>query len=346
MGPIGRQAGADRQVEAYGVLQVHRTRRTTSDFQALALIGRDDEMRRLDAIIDGLGEGGGALVISGAAGIGKSALLRHVRTHAEEADSQTLSAVGVESEAEFAFAGLHQLVGPILGLSDRLSDPRRRALEAAFGIIDERVPNRFHVGLAAHQLISEAASSRPLILMVDDAHWLDTSSLNVLSFLARRLDAEPVALLATLRDGYSISLEEEQLPTLRLERLAANEAAELLDRHAPGLHPIRRAGLLAEAAGNPLALVELGDDSVLTGGREHLERQPANLTARLEHAFAARLDGLPKATRLALLAGALDGRATSRRSSAAPPSSTALPWSCRPSTRRRPPGWSRSLKAT
>ncbi len=117
----------------------------------------------------------------------------------------------------------------------------------------------------------------------------------MLTFLARRLDGEPIALLATVRDGYSTSLEEEHLPTLRLERLGANEAAELLDRHAPGLHPIRRAGLLAEAAGNPLALVELGGVSRPTDRREHLEPRPATLTARLEHAFAARLDDLPAA---------------------------------------------------
>jgi len=289
---------------------VHRARRTTTEFQARALIGRDDEIRRLDAMVDNLGAGGGALVISGDTGIGKSALLQHVRGRAEASDLQTLSAVGVESEAELAFAGLHQLLGPILGLSDGLPDPRRRALEAAFGITDARVPNRFHVGLAAHQLISEAASSRPQILLVDDAHWLDSSSLNVLSFLARRLDTEPIALFVTVRDGDSISLEQERLPRLRLERLRANEAAELLDRHVPGLHPIRRAGLLAEAAGNPLALVELGGASRPTDRLEHLEPQPTTLTARLEHAFAARLDDLPKGTRLALLAGALDGRAS------------------------------------
>ena len=238
---------------------MRRARGTTSEFQARALIGRDDEVRRLDELVDGLGAGGRALVISGDAGIGKSALLQHVRGRAEAARSQTLSAVGAESEAELAFAGLHQLLGPILGLSDRLPDPRRRALEAAFGISDVRVPDRFHVGLAVHQLVSEAAASQPQILLIDDAHWLDMSSLDVLTFLARRLDTEPIALLVTVRDGYSISLEEQRLPRLRLERLGADDAAELLNRHAPGLHPIRRAGLLAEAAGNPLALVELAD---------------------------------------------------------------------------------------
>ena len=289
---------------------MRRARGATSDLQAPALIGREDEVRRLDELVDGLGTGGRALVISGDAGIGKSALLQHVRGRAEAAHSQTLSAIGVESEAELAFAGLHQLLGPILDLSDRLPDPRRRALEAAFGITDARVPDRFHVGLAVHQLVSEAASSQPQILLIDDAHWLDISSLDVLTFLARRLDTEPIALLATVRDGYSVSLEEERLPRLRLERLRANDAAELLNRHAPGLHPIRRAGLLAEAAGNPLALVELADTSRPTDPQEHLSPEPEILTTRLEHAFAARLEGLREETRLALLAGALDGRAS------------------------------------
>jgi DNA-binding CsgD family transcriptional regulator len=289
---------------------MHRARWTTSESQAPALIGREDEMRRLDAMVDGLGANGGALVISGDAGIGKSALLQHVRARAEVTGLQTLSAVGVESEADLAFAGLHQLLGPILELSDRLPDPRRHALEAAFGITAAQVPHRFHISLAAHQLVSEAASSRPLILLVDDAHWLDSSSLDVLTFLARRLVAEPIALLASVRDGYPTSLEQEHLPRLRLERLGANEAAELLDRHAPDLHPIRRAGLLAEAAGNPLALVELGGVLRPADRGEQLEPRPATLTARLEHAFAARLDGLPHETSLALLAGALDGRAS------------------------------------
>jgi DNA-binding CsgD family transcriptional regulator len=289
---------------------MHGARWTTSESQPPALIGRDDEMRRLDAMVDGLVADGGALVISGDAGIGKSALLQHVRARAEAAGLHTLSAVGVESEADFAFAGLHQLLGPILGLSDRLPDPRRHALDVAFGITDAQVPDRFHVALAAHQLISEAASPRPLIMLVDDAHWLDSSSLSVLTFLARRLDAEPIALIVSVRDGYPTSLEKERLPRLRLARLGANQAAELLDRHAPDLHPIRRAGLLAEAAGNPLALVELGGVSRPTDGRQQLEPRPATLTARLEHAFAARLDDLPQETRLALLAGALDGRAS------------------------------------
>ena len=164
--------------------------------------------------------------------------------------------------------------------------------------------------LPVHDFVSEAASSQPQMLLIDDAHWLDISSLEVSTFLARRLDTEPIALLATVRDGYPISLEEERLPRLRLARLRADDAAELLNRHAPGLHPIRRAGLLAEAAGNPLALVELAGTSRPTDRQEHLSPEPEILTKRLESAFAARLEGLPRETRLALLAGALDGRAS------------------------------------
>ena len=308
--PGGVKNDTARAASSRKVLYMRRASGATFDFQAPALIGRDDVVRRLDEFVDGLGAGGRALVISGDAGIGKSALLRHVGRRATAAHCQILSAIGVESEAELAFAGLHQLLGPILEQSDRLPDPRRRALEAAFGLTDARVPDRFHVGLAVHQLVSEVASSQPQMLLIDDAHWLDISSLDVLTFLARRLDTEPIALVATVRDGYSISLEEERLPRLRLERLGANDAAELLNRHAPELHPIRRAGLLAQAAGNPLALVELAESSRPTDRQEHVSPEPEILTKRLEHAFAARLEGLPKQTRLALLAGALDGRAS------------------------------------
>ncbi|HEX3361279.1 MAG TPA: LuxR family transcriptional regulator [Solirubrobacterales bacterium] len=275
------------------------------------LIGRAAQTERLDGIIDRLRDRGAALVVSGEAGIGKSALLDHARRRAEAAGYRTLSVAGVESEAELGFAGLHQMLGPTAGLADRLPGPQRRALQAAFGIVEDVAPDRFHVALAAHRVVCELARPAPLLLIVDDAQWLDRSSLEVLAFIARRLENEPVALLAAVRDGYRTALEEERLPGLRLERLGADQAAELLDRVAPEAHPILRARILAEAAGNPLGLVELGRS--LPGGMaagQRLEPLPTTLTARLERAFAARLDGLPQPTRLVLLAGALDGRAS------------------------------------
>jgi DNA-binding CsgD family transcriptional regulator len=275
------------------------------------LVGREVEIARVEAVLDRVRNGGGALVIRGEAGIGKSVLLDRARTRAGELGAQALRTVGVESEAEFAFAGLHQLLRPIARRMDSLGDPQRRALESAFGIGDEVQPDPFLVALAAYELVRDAADDRPLALIVDDAHWLDGSSLAVLTFIARRLEGGAAALVAAVREGYATSLEEAGLPTMQLERLSAAAAAELLDRSAPELHPVARARVLAEAAGNPLALVELGH--LLLGAAEATDRlspAPTSLNERLERAFASRLDDLPAETGLLLLAAALDTRAS------------------------------------
>jgi DNA-binding CsgD family transcriptional regulator len=250
-------------------------------------------------------------VISGEAGIGKSALLEHARARASEGGAQTLVTVGVESEAELAFAGMHQLLRPIIGPAELLPSPQRSALDAAFGVRRDLEPDPFLVALAAHQLVCGAAEARPVALIVDDAHWLDRSTLGVLSFIARRLEGESVVLILAVRDGCANLLTEARLPTVRLERLNAAAAAEVLDYSAPDLHPVVRARALAEAAGNPLALVELARALPSSAGaRGRLSSTPATLTARLEQAFATRLDGLPEETCVMLLAAALDGRAS------------------------------------
>ena len=225
--------------------------------------------------------------------------------------SQTLVTVGVESEAELAFAGMHQLLRPVSSHAELLPPPQRGALDAAFGVRGDLEPDPFLVALAAHQLVCGAAEARPVALIVDDAHWLDRSTLAVLSFIARRLEGESVVLIAAVRDGCVDPFREARLPSVRLERLSAAAAAELLDHSAPELHPIVRAHLLAQAAGNPLALVELARAlPASAGARERLSSTSATLTARLEEAFATRLEGLSDETRVMLLAAALDGRAS------------------------------------
>jgi DNA-binding CsgD family transcriptional regulator len=271
------------------------------------LIGRGDEIARIDALVDRLPQRGGALVVRGEPGIGKSALLHRARDRAGTIGARALAAVGVESEAELAFAVLHQLLAPISAGIQALPEPQRRALEAAFGVTDELEPDPFHVALAAYRLVCDAADAAPLLLVVDDAHWVDRSSLGVLTFIARRLESEPVALVAAVRDGYAMALEDARLPVLALERLSARAAGALLDRGAPELHPVVRARVLAEAAGNPLALVELARTS--PPARPGLADATPTLSARLEQAFAARLDDLPRETRLVLLAAALDSGA-------------------------------------
>jgi DNA-binding CsgD family transcriptional regulator len=275
------------------------------------LIGRKDEVVRIASVVDRIRNRGGALVIRGEPGIGKSALLDRARDHAGSLGARKLESVGVESESELAFAGLHQLLGPVSSRIEGLPDPQRQALDAAFGVDDRAEPDPFHVALAAYRLISDAADSSPLLLMADDAQWLDRSSLDVLTFIARRLDNEPVVFVAALRDGFSTALEEAGLPILELDRLSAPDSERLLDHIASGLSPDVRGRVLAEAAGNPLGLVELARAMPESGDPvELLPPAPATLTARLERAFGARLDGLGQDTRLMLLAAALDGKAS------------------------------------
>jgi DNA-binding CsgD family transcriptional regulator len=275
------------------------------------LIGRNDEVARVDAVLDRVGDRGGALLILGEPGIGKSALLDRARSRASALGARTLATVGVESESELAFAGLHQLLAPISSRMDGLPDPQREALDAAFGANDLVEPDPFRVALAAYRLISDAADSSALLLVADDAHWLDRSSLDVLTFVARRLDNEPVVFIAGLRDGFSTALEDAGLPNLHLGRLSAPDSDRLLDHVAPGLSAEARGRVLAQAAGNPLGLVELARAMPESGDPvDMLSPAPATLTARLERAFGARLDGLSDDTRLMLLAAALDGKAS------------------------------------
>ncbi len=276
-----------------------------------ALVGRDVEAARVDAIIEGLPERGAALVVSGEPGVGKSALLHYARARADALGLRALTAVGVESEAELAFGGVHQLLYPILGLLELLPTPQRRALEIAFGIASGPEPDPFLVALAAYQLVCDAAEESPVLLFVDDAHWLDRSTSGVLTFIARRLESEPIGLLVCVRANVATPLGAAGLPELELERLSPSAAAAVLDRTAPDLHPVLRARVLAEAAGNPLALMELVRAQALADDPDgQLSDAPLPLTTRLERAFAAQLDGLADSTRLVLLAAALDGRAS------------------------------------
>ena len=273
-----------------------------------ALYGREREFEVLSALVRGLAEGaGGALVVRGEAGIGKSSLLAVAAGLAEQAGAQVLTATGIQSETTLPFAGLHQLLRPVLPLAERLPPRLRSALLSAFGLADAEPAGPFLIGLAALELVSDAAASTPVLLIADDAQWLDEPSGAVLGFVARRLANEPAALLIAVRDGLASSFDDAGLLGLPLTGLARSAAAALLEVRGPGLDLAHRDRLLSEAAGNPLALVEL-PKSVRPGHPAGGLAGP--LTARLEQAFAAQQSGLPETTRAVLLAAAAnDGTA-------------------------------------
>ncbi len=269
------------------------------------LLGREYELRVLTDLIERIRDGGGAMVLRGEAGIGKSALLTEVGRSAVGGGLRVLTTAGVQSEAQVAFAGLYQLLRPVWGHVDQLPGPQRAALSAAFGMADAVAPDLFLIALATLNLLGEAATRAPIVLIVEDAHWLDRASADVLVFVARRVESEPVVLLAAVRDGFHGSFHDVGLTELGLGRLDPAAAAALLDVRAADLNPAARERVLHEAAGNPLALVELpialgaGGDAVATASW-------LPLTTRLEQAFAARVSTLPTATRTLLLVAALN----------------------------------------
>jgi DNA-binding CsgD family transcriptional regulator len=275
-------------------------------------VGRASELALLDAQLARVKERGGALVIRGDAGVGKSALLDAARRHAAARGLATLTTSGVQSEAHLAFAGLHQLLRSALPVAvDKLPAPQRRAIKAAFGLIDGPIPDFFLIALATLELLSELAAQAPLLLVVEDAHWLDAATSDVLAFVARRLETEPIVAFFEVRDGIAARLDFAALPELRLEPLDETASGAVLDAVAPGLGPDVRSRVLAEALGNPLALVEL--PQALAAGFDPSSERPLPLTQRLESAFAARVAGLPTVTRTLLLVAALDDYGDVRR---------------------------------
>jgi AAA ATPase domain len=271
---------------------------------ASSLVGRESELQLIDQLLDEVHGRGGSLTVSGGPGVGKSALLLEIALRAADRGMLVLQATGVQSEALLPFAGLHQLLRPVLSHLDLLAAPQRDAMQVAFGLADGLAADFFLTALAALELLAETAAQAPVLVTADDAHWLDRSTRDVLAFVARRLEFEPVLLVAAVLDGYESPLEAS-LPALHLQALPAAAAAELLDARAPGLPDAVRARLLDEAAGNPLALAELPVAYGELGKGAALPRW-LPLTTRLERAFAARAFDLPAPTRTALLVAAVD----------------------------------------
>ena len=273
------------------------------------LVGREAELAALDGLVDRLAGGsGGAVVVHGEPGIGKSSLAAAATERARSRTVRVLSTQGVQSEARLPFAGLHRLLAPVLDLAPALPPGQREALLAAFGMVTAPPPELFLVGLATLELVGESADRSRTLLVVEDAHWLDDPSGAVLGFVARRLATEPVAMVITTRHRHDGPLDTSALPQLALPALDDAAAGALLDAGAPSLAAPERERVLDAAAGNPLALIELS--ASLPAPQENdagtLPRRLA-LPERLERAFAGAAAALPDRTRsLLLVASAAD----------------------------------------
>jgi DNA-binding CsgD family transcriptional regulator len=249
------------------------------------VLGRDQETGLLESVLRAAAAGhGGGVVLHGEPGIGKTALLSHAEERA--GGFQVLRAVGVEPEADLAYAMLHQLLLPALGLVGELPGPQARALRILFGRAEGAPPDPFLVGLSTLSLLSLLAGTKPVLCVIDDAHWADQPTLTTLAFVARRLDNEPIvlALAARADEGHGTDLPHlRRIPLMGLDQEAA---MALLAEHGSGrLTEGERNHLLAATGGNPLALLELAGSGVPADGTP----EPLAMTDELRRSFLARI---------------------------------------------------------
>ncbi|SDY68769.1 helix-turn-helix transcriptional regulator [Herbiconiux ginsengi] len=272
------------------------------------LFGRDRERSLLTTFVTRALDEGGAHLLLGEAGVGKSRLLRLCAERATELQARVLRAWGVQYEADLGFSTLHQLLHPVLALNDRLPASSSAALRSALGMGsdgDEKTAPLavYHAALA---LLERAARDEPVLLVVDDLHWVDASSAAALAFIARRLEGKRIALVGSVRLGEPSSFDGSDLESLLVSPLTPPDADELVRARNPGLSAQSRKRLVRLSAGYPLALVEwAGDERVLPIGTEE---DTLPLPRRIEASFAARIGALSSTARTALLTLALDGR--------------------------------------
>jgi DNA-binding CsgD family transcriptional regulator len=279
----------------------------------VALHGRETEQAAIADLVTRARDGaGGSLLLAAEAGAGKSALLTDAAAGAGVAGDMTvLATAGIESEAPLAFAALQRLLAPLMDHLDQIPGPQSRALRVAFGVESGDAGDRFLVFLGALSLMAEASVERPVLAVVDDAHWLDDASSAALQFVARRIDREPVALLWAVREGQAQTLESADLPTLRLTGLGLEAAAAILSEQTGTEVSAEVAALIvADTGGNPLALRELPEvltTAQLAGDEPLPPRLP--VTQRIERVFLDRARRLSEDAQVVLLVVAADDSA-------------------------------------
>ena len=273
--------------------------------QPAPIIGREAALARLHRLVDPALKASQVLVVTGEAGMGKTVLLADAAERARSAGMQVLHVTGRESESKLAFAGLHQLLRPVLPAAALLPGRQERALLGALGLAADPVaPDPLLTGVAVLTLLSDLSERSPVLVVADDAHWLDRSSLDALAFAASRLDAEPVVLLVGARGQAPPPGFERGFPELHLGPLPAADAGRLLDEQPRPPRGRARAQVLAQAEGNPMALIELA--KVIAADPAASRRwaaEPLPLTDRLSAVLTARFAALPEETREVTAAG-------------------------------------------
>jgi DNA-binding CsgD family transcriptional regulator len=275
-----------------------------------SLVGREEELSRLRELVAPPYPEGRMLLLLGDPGMGKTVLLADAAREAALAGVRVLAVAGRESEQDLAFAGLHQLLRPVLDRVAGLPVRQAEALRGAFGLSDDPVPpDALLTGIAVLTLLSCVSDDGPLLVVADDAQWLDRASLDALAFAARRLEAEHLVLLAAARGTVPPAGLERDFPQLLLSPLSLPDAGRLLDRQPRPPRGRFREQVLAQAAGNPLALIELA--KALAADPAAVRRwaaEPLPLTSQLTAIMTAQNAALPRETRVALLLAAVADR--------------------------------------
>jgi DNA-binding CsgD family transcriptional regulator len=293
-----RTARGDRQVPGLGELPSQQPGR---------IIGREAELAGLRGLLGPVPQTSQVLLLTGEAGMGKTVLLADAAEWARLAGMQILSVTGRESESKLVFAGLHQLLRPVLPTAARLPGRQAQALLGALGLAADPVaPDPLLTGVAVLTLLSDLSERSPVLVVADDAHWLDRSSLDALAFAAGRLDAAPVVMLVAARGQAPPPGFDRGFLELHLGPLSAADADRLLDKQP---HPPRgraRAQVLAQAEGNPMAMIELTKAIAADPAASHRwAAEPLPLTDRLSAVITSRFAALPEQAQAALLLAAV-----------------------------------------
>ncbi|MFF9147479.1 AAA family ATPase [Streptomyces sp. NPDC014861] len=284
------------------------------------IVGRARELAALREVVDRAPGVAPNLVLHGDPGVGKTVLLQAALAHARQQGVRVLGGTGYESEAQLAFAGLHQLFAPIMGYLERVEPFHRTVLRRVLGLEEGPAPDRLALSVATLAVIAAVAEEGPVLIAVEDAHWVDVPTREVMMFLLLRLEPYDVRAVFARRPLTATERVTPGIRMLEVDPLDEPAAGELLDLLHPGLpQPVRRR-VLRDAAGNPLALAEL-PGVFGTDAATDLEMLPegAPVRTRLESGYAARVLALPTALRTALLLTALDGDRVEHRTTAARP---------------------------